>query len=95
MKFAPITVNVNAPPPAVAETGLNDTILGVGFDGGGGGFDPPLPAPEPPPPHEAKNVRGKIHARVNNRFRWVLKGLSSGGHHLSADSMEIGKFRSF
>ena len=78
MKFAPVTVNVNAAPPAVAETGLNDTMLGVGLGGGGGEFDPPLPAPEPPPPHEANNVRGTIQARGKNRFRWVLKGLQWG-----------------
>lgn len=73
-KLAPVTVNVNAAPPAVAETGLNDTMLGVRFAGGG---DPPGPAPEPPP-HEANNVRGTIQAKVKRRVQWVLKVLQRG-----------------
>ena len=78
MKFPPVNVNVNATPPAVAEAGLKDTMLGVGFDGGGGGFDPPLPGTELPPPHEASNVSGTIQAKVNNRFRRFLKASPMG-----------------
>jgi len=72
MKFAPVTTNVNAAPPALAEAGLKDTTLGVGFEGGGGGgFDPP--SPPLPPPQEASNVRRTIQAKVNNRLRRFLK----------------------
>jgi hypothetical protein len=44
-KFEPVTVSVNAGPPAVAVLGVNELIAGTGLLGGG--LEPPEPPPHP------------------------------------------------
>ena len=75
-KFAPVTVNMKAAPPAEAEAGFNVTMLGAGLAFVGGGFDPPPPAPEPP--HEANNVKVTREARAKNRLWRAFNSLQWG-----------------
>src|ERR1700676_467861 len=56
MKLAPVTVRLNAAPPARVKPGFRDAAVGVGFGlggGGGGGLDPPL--------HPARYVKAAAH----------------------------------
>ena len=68
----PLTVNVNAAPPAVAESGLRETIAGTGFWGGG-----PTPELPDPPPQPVKKTRTKRDTNVTRR-RKLQKGAVLG-----------------
>ena len=69
IKSAPVTVKVKSVPPAFAEFGLSETMLGVGFRGGGGGLLPELPEPPDPPPQPVKNCRQTRHASATIPLR--------------------------
>jgi hypothetical protein len=64
MKFVPVTVNVNAAPPAVADDGEIEVTVGTGLLGGG-----ELPPPPPPPPQAARITAEKA-PRENPRTIW-------------------------
>ena len=66
-KSAPVTVRVKAAPPAIAEFGLSESMLGIWFEvEGGGGLFPELPEP---PPQPADSCRETRHARATIPLR--------------------------
>jgi hypothetical protein len=55
MKFAPFTLNVKAPEPAVTDAGDTEVTDGTGFEDAGGGVEISLP----PPPHAVRKENNR------------------------------------
>jgi len=71
MKFCPVTVNVNAAPPALTKFGLRERIAGTGFDGDDGWLPAELLDPPPQPPANSKDARDATISVAVMAFRFL------------------------
>src|SRR5450755_4982965 len=83
-KLAPVTVMVNAAPPAKAEPGLSDVAVGVGLGFTGGDELPVWP------PHPARQPRAVVHRIVHPSTYVTHRGAAArepGGQNASSNSI--------